>query len=109
MGVSDVGPVVRQVSPSESVAEAVTEAITEALGADQTRYERLYDRIDPDVLDRIVNGRSDDNARVVFSCNGCEVIVRGDGTVIADHCDTPERSDGGFETPLSGDPFSPEV
>lgn len=66
---------------SPSVTQSVVEAVAEADGVGPEELAPpLYEEIDPDALERIfATGPS--TRRVVFTYNGYEVTVRGDGSV----------------------------
>lgn len=67
--------------PADTVHEQVIRSVAEA--RDVTPLELptpLFDVVDPDCLDRLVDSGADD-LRVTFTYHGCEVTVRGDGSV----------------------------
>lgn len=71
---------------SSGVHEDVVEAVAEA--ADESPLDLqppLYDAIDPDALDAVIEslsrGRDETDARVTFSYAGYEVTVAADGSI----------------------------
>ena len=62
------------------VAEAVVYAVAEAAGAEPLSIEPIYDSVDPDALNALVEHGPDDLV-VSFSHHGVPVEVFGDGTV----------------------------
>lgn len=50
----------------------------------------LYEILDPDALERLVSGWSSDgrsDGQITFAYDGCEVTVRGDGSVSVERRD----------------------
>jgi len=75
-----------------SASEAVIDRIADVEGVDATELTPLYDVIDPDALDALVE-RSDSSGSpltVDFSYHGYDVTVTGSGVVDVDH-PTPVR------------------
>lgn len=69
---------------SPSVTESVVEAVADADGVGPEELAPpLYDAIDPDALERLL-ATAPGTRRVVFTYNGYEVTVRGDGSVAID-------------------------
>lgn len=69
----------------DAVSQRVVDAVAAASDVDPLDLPPLYDVIDPDALDDLFadttsTGRTG-SARVVFTLDGCEVTVSGDGTV----------------------------
>lgn len=65
-------------------SQRVIEAVADETGDDPTEVGPLYHVIDPDALDRLFaptprGGRTE--GFVEFGFAGCDVVVRGDGTV----------------------------
>lgn len=60
----------------------VIEAVDDATDADLLSMEPLYETIDPDALDAMVESGIDGHVR--FEFNGHDVTVYGDGTVVVD-------------------------
>lgn len=79
---------VETVAPSQAIVERVA-ALEEI---DHTELDPLYEAIDPDALDTLVEttGRSDSPLQVEFTYHGYEVTVTGDEVVHVDE-------DVGFE------------
>lgn len=66
----------------EQVSETVITAVATAIDADPLEMDPLYDSIDPDALDRLCGpSTASPTLQLQFSLAGCEVEVRGDGTV----------------------------
>lgn len=66
----------------ERVSETVITAVATAIDADPLEMEPLYESIDPDALDRLCQpSNASSTLQLQFSVAGCEVAVRGDGTV----------------------------
>ena len=65
--------------PSQSVVERV--AARE--GVDHTELTPLFDAIDPDALDKLLdtNGRTESAVQISFTYHGYDVTVTGDGAV----------------------------
>lgn len=80
---SDASAVTERVAPAESATEAVVLAIAEATNRDPLDLDPLYDSVDPDVLDRLVQSPDGERSRstVEFAHAGCDVTVRADGRV----------------------------
>lgn len=69
---------------NEPISEAVVWAVAEAKGVDPLDLdEALYDRVDPDALERLFESdAAGADLRVKFTLAGCEVTVSGDGRVV---------------------------
>ncbi|QZP36682.1 HalOD1 output domain-containing protein [Halobaculum magnesiiphilum] len=84
MGDSDTGGSGRGDGPSRcdrGASGRVVESIAAAEGTDPADIDaRLYDVVDPEAIDRIVDHGSPD-LTVAFRFNGYRVTVGGDGTV----------------------------
>ncbi|WP_312909184.1 HalOD1 output domain-containing protein [Natronosalvus caseinilyticus] len=70
----------------EDLATRIVEAVAEITDQDETRVERLYDRLDPDSLNSLFS-RTDANryagdGLVMFTLEGCTVTVYGSGLVV---------------------------
>lgn len=69
------------------LSEAVVEAVASAEGCDPVDLPVLYERIDPDALDKLFDtpgrsdGRSSRPAHVRFTYHGYEVHAHADGRV----------------------------
>lgn len=74
------------VDSDERASERVIEAVSAVSGESPTSLSPLYDALDPDALDSLVDHarRTDRPAdpRIEFSYEGYDVFVRGDGTVL---------------------------
>lgn len=82
----------REGRPSRSVVEAVAEAT----GRDATSLQPLYDVVDPDALDELLDPagyRSNDLqwGRVTFRYEGCHVAVHADGRTVVLPPETDEQ------------------
>lgn len=65
----------------ESVSEAVVQAVADAEGIESTEVtDPLYEAVDPGALDRLFS-REGIAGQVMFSYNGYEVTVSGEGAV----------------------------
>lgn len=76
---------VRSNAGDESMSETVVDAVADAKGVDPLDLEPLYDAIDPDALDSLfaeAPGASASPTELRFEMDGCEVVVRGGGTVV---------------------------
>jgi len=72
----------------ETPTEGVVEAVSRATDADPTILDPLFERVDPDALDRLFDSGPDESGRtpsgrVAFRFAGCEVVVHDDGRVVA--------------------------
>jgi len=61
------------------VAERVIQRVSEATNRTELEVPPLYDAVDPDALEQLVESTS--NARFTFQYAGCEVTVESDGEV----------------------------
>lgn len=73
--------------PGERPATSVIWAVSRITGTDPTRLRPLYDSIDPDALDRLVDSttsRMESNGDIVvsFRFNDRDVTVYGDGRTV---------------------------
>jgi hypothetical protein len=70
---------------STSPSVAVIEAVADVAGCEQTELDPLYDSVDPDALDTIIEGDRqtvlDGMTTVTFTLAGYEVTVYADGEV----------------------------
>jgi hypothetical protein len=64
-------------------SDAVLDALATATGVDPLDLPPLYERIDPDALDRLFRRAEDDDADLLveFGVDDWNVFVRGDGRV----------------------------
>lgn len=71
--------------PNERISELVIAAVADAKGVEPWDLDTpLYDVVDPDALNRIFRstGRgAHGTGRIIFTMDGCEVVVHGDGDV----------------------------
>lgn len=69
------------------MSQTVIEAVVEATNRDATDLEQLFDVVDPDALEKLVESHSpveDGSALTIsFHYGGCRVIIRQGGEVIA--------------------------
>ena len=76
-----------QATDSEPASQAVVAAVATETGRDPIELRPLYEVFDPDALDALFEssrtGRGAASTRVEFTYAGCEVCVRGDGSVDA--------------------------
>jgi hypothetical protein len=64
---------------------AIVQAIASIEGVETTEVDCLYDAIDPEALDRLVEASAPKNSLVVeFRMSGYQVRVRGDRTVVVE-------------------------
>ena len=74
-----------QTTPTQSVATstAVVERVAAREGVDHTELVPLFDAIDPDALDTLVESsrRNDAAMQLTFSYNGYDVTVTGQGEI----------------------------
>ncbi|WP_254525790.1 HalOD1 output domain-containing protein [Natrinema caseinilyticum] len=73
----------------EDVSLRVVRKVATELGVDPLELEPLSDTIDPEILDRLVQSRSQPNSYVAFTIEGCDVAVfsTGDITVVGPESD----------------------
>jgi hypothetical protein len=66
----------------DAASTQVIRAVEEIVGGDDGNRSWLYDSVDPDALDAIFDDKHDgtprNEGRVVFTAQGCEVIVHAD-------------------------------
>ena len=63
-----------------SASERVVGTVADAEDAEPTELSPLYEAIDPDALDSLVEG-SDDDLCIDFECCGYDITVKGEETV----------------------------
>jgi len=63
-----------------SASERVVGTVADAEDAEPTELPALYEAIDPDALDSLVES-SDDDLCIGFECCGYEITVKGEETV----------------------------
>ncbi|WP_435157149.1 HalOD1 output domain-containing protein [Haladaptatus sp. DFWS20] len=82
----------RVTGDEDNVSTRVIRGIEEIVGEDEERRTWLYDSVDPDALDTIFSqkhsGGSREDGKVIFTAQGCEVVVHGDGEI---HIYAPEN------------------
>ncbi|MEF8778223.1 MAG: HalOD1 output domain-containing protein [Natronomonas sp.] len=81
-----------------SVSNRVVWNVAETTGIDQAELPVLYDHIDPDALDSLVEKMSD--GEVSFTYAGCDIAVESDGTVRVDERSSPNT---GIKEPVGSD------
>ncbi|OAQ52985.1 hypothetical protein HTG_09145 [Natrinema mahii] len=69
---------------TDSISLRVIDALADATNTDARELEPLYDVVDPEALDQLVQSGSGADVRVEFEYHGMLVEVRGDGTVTVD-------------------------
>jgi len=71
--------------PARPVSQRVVDRVAAVTGKDPLEMEALYERIDPDGLNRLFSDDpprpSRDRGYVAFPMAGCQVLVHADGTV----------------------------
>lgn len=83
---------------AQTVSTRVVREVMEATGKDQKELPILYECIDPEGLDAVIDRMS--AGEVSFSYAGCEVTVRSDETV---QIDDQLTADGTQKACLHGD------
>ena len=78
------GPYVYDLDPDESPSTGVVMAVAALCGTPTAALEPLYEAIDPDALDRIVDGDPGGTIRLTFSYAGTTVTVDSNRTVRVD-------------------------
>jgi|AntRauTorcE11898_2_1112593.scaffolds.fasta_scaffold62552_2 hypothetical protein len=78
----DDGRTADDLEPFESPSLHVIDAIATATGTDPVSLPPLYDTIDPEALDAVLNTEA--TIEVVFEYDGHAVEVTGDGEVLVD-------------------------
>lgn len=71
-------------------SEAVARAIAQAKGSSPLEIPTLYESVDPEALDTVVEGR--DFSYIQFPFCGYTVMVVSDGRIIVQDCETNEGS-----------------
>lgn len=77
---------------SPAVSTRIVRGVMETTGRDQTELPVLYDCIDPDALDALVDRMAD--GEVSFGYAGCDVTVRSDETVSVERRQGPDVAAG---------------
>lgn len=83
------------VSRDATVSERLVQAVATATDTDPLELPPLYDAVDPDALDAMVEGMAD--GRVSFTYAGCEITVTAEGAISVDGAGTA-RSRAGTAT-----------
>ena len=94
MSEDSVDIAIEHVSSSGSIVATITTAVMAATDREDPPNVPLYDAVDPDILEWIVDDADDDSVRVGFEYFGCEVMVRGDGMVAVIPSEHRDRPDG---------------
>ncbi|WP_162524319.1 HalOD1 output domain-containing protein [Halobellus captivus] len=73
--------------PDESPSNSVIEAVGKLRGTDPTKLPSLYESIDPDAIDDLIDGQAERSLAstdvcVTFQFAGCEVAVYADRRTI---------------------------
>jgi len=70
----------------EPVSRVVVKAVAEARGISPVDIRQpLYEAVDPDALDRIFTGATDQfDGQLSFTFNGCEITVTADQSVLVE-------------------------
>jgi len=71
-----------QFGDSDSACDAVVRAIAAMKGIDEMEVEPLYNHIDTDALDKILDGANESNPVVSFQFDGLQIAVSGDNSVV---------------------------
>lgn len=84
-----------QLPADKRTSTAIVECIAEANGVCPCALDdRLYDHVDPDALDRLLNtgsqGHGTVEVNVSFRMAGCEVTVDNTGAVVITRAESPE-------------------
>lgn len=69
---------------SDNISIEIVERVADREGVDPTDLEPLYDVVDPEALETLVDGACDGTIEVEFSYYGYEIVVDGNGTVSID-------------------------
>ena len=78
---------------------AVVEAVAAAEGVSPAELDPIYDDVDPEAIDQLLGGPSDDGTSAVlrFSIDGWRVFVRDDGAIQVCDPDSPTDPGAVFE------------
>jgi hypothetical protein len=91
----------------DAVSHAVIDAVAAAQNVDPLSLPPLYDAVDPEALDALIDGSAAADTAVDcvrFELASCEVVVRGDGTV-----DASVVGDAGTTAALGGQVCEPAL
>lgn len=70
-----------QRSDSTSVTQEIIKAVSRELDVDPLDLPPIYQAIDPDALERVLDSNETTTLQVRFHYEGCEIIVTGQGAV----------------------------
>lgn len=84
---TDPETITRTHDSNEPPSWTVIEAVAEATDTEPERLRPLFDVVDPDALDAVLESATDPDGppsevRVTFRYEGCDVAVRADGRTI---------------------------
>lgn len=68
----------------DSISLQVIDALANVTGTDAYDLDPLYNAVDPEALDRVIQSASSAAICVEFEYEGHSVAVQGDGTVVVD-------------------------
>ncbi|MFC5277831.1 HalOD1 output domain-containing protein [Halorubrum rubrum] len=71
-------------SEDASVCVAVVEAVSTVTDTDPMRLDPLYDAVDSDALERLIESGAADT-ETTFAYEGCRITVSGNGGVVVTH------------------------
>jgi hypothetical protein len=84
--------VTQRATVAETTSGTVVERVAAEADTTPTALEPLYERVDPDALERFVASLDDAGAGAVrFSYEGCDVRIDGDGSVEVSPGGRPRR------------------
>jgi len=93
---------VTAVCRQDRVAETIVVTLAETMGKDPLTMEPLYDVVDPNALDRLVESASG-QLKIEFSMADCTVTVHGDGKIVVTPLETTQARDTQSATALGAD------
>lgn len=99
---SDTAEEVSTVCRQGRVSETIVLTLAETMGKDPLTMEPLYDVVDPNALDRLVDSASG-HLKIEFSIADCAVTVYGDGEIVVTPLETTQAQDTRAATALSAD------
>jgi len=70
--------------PSEhgSLASVILYLVSTATGNDPETMNPLYDAVDPDALESLIQSHEGETGQIEFCYCGCEITVTGDGKIL---------------------------
>lgn len=74
---------------NQKVGDRVVQAVATVSGVDPLALPPLYDAVDPDALDALVEGMGE--GKVVFTYAECEITVTASGTIDVEGSGPPTR------------------